>query len=869
MALNRFRTGAGRALSGMMAAFLLITTGLETGVTAVENGGNGATSRGYEYVESNPVSAPDMNGMKAVAESDALVLYLQAETSEIAVHNKKTGAVFFSNPPDREEDTIASPSNRDKMSSQLLVSYYNASSTLFTIDNYTRSIAHSDFVVQTIRNGVKITYTLSENSKKYTFPSVISAKRMDEFCARLAENEASELKRRRYLKVSLADAKTAEERKEMERLYPAIAEGNDIYTVRSTKSDSIQQKIHDLFAKAGYTEGDLDVDNKENGVAAEVSNSYRFVIPIVYQLEDGDLLAYIPGNEIQYEAKWPISTITLLPFFGAAGQEEDGYIFVPDGSGALIHLNNGRTNTQGYYARVYGDDYTMQTSVKTAANSGLPLPVFGIHKSGAGMLAIIEDGEAFATLNADVSGKANSYNSVNTTFEVLSSANLELGDVLGTADKVLAFADHIYEGDFLLRYRFLEDDTTYVGMAAGYREYLEERGLLTQTTASVPFVMDVIGLIDKTKSFMGITYEGEVPLTTFDQCVQIADAVVERGVTPVVRYSGWMNGGMSQSAATRLKIQSSLGGDRGFRDLAQTLAEKGVALYPDVSFQYSANDLWFDGFSKKKDTSKAPGGGVALKYSYDVITNKVDKTLSAPYVISPSRYAYMSARFTANYKKYGISGLSVSTLGAQLNSDQNSRSSVDRQTAAQKTTEMLMTLSGTYSLMGEGANLYAVRYMDYVLNLPENSSRRYICDESIPFLQMVLHGSVAYTGDVFNLSDDMEQAKLKAIETGSGLYVQWIYADNSVVKSTNFSSLYAVQYRATFDWALEAYAAVSDALHGLERQKIIGHAALTAAVTKTVYENGTSVYVNYGDTVYTGDGVTVEAKGYTVKGGAA
>ena len=119
---------------------------------------------------------------------------------------------------------------------------------------------------------------------------------MDEFCARLSEDEASELKRRRYLKISLADAKNAEERKEMERLYPAIAGDNDIYTVRSTKSDSIQQKIHDLFAKAGYTEEELAADNKENSVATEAGNSYRFKIPIVYQLEDDDLLAYIPGK---------------------------------------------------------------------------------------------------------------------------------------------------------------------------------------------------------------------------------------------------------------------------------------------------------------------------------------------------------------------------------------------------------------------------------------------------------------------------------------------------------------------------------------------------------------------------------------------
>ena len=860
----------GRIPSCILAAALLLpVAGAGSGAAADGEAGAGAAARTYEYVESNPVSAPDWEGMRAVAENDRLVLYLREETSEVAVRCKETGAVFTSNPPDRKEDPIASASNRDKMSAQLLVSYYNASSTLFSIDNYAQSIAHGAFTVETVRDGVKITYTLSENRKAYLYPSVISAERMEEFCVRLSEDEAAELKRRRYLKISLADAKTEDERKEMQRLYPTLSEDNELYAVRSTKSDSIQQKIHDLFAKAGYNAEELDRDNEVNGVKSATADAYVFKIPIVYQLEGGDLLAYIPGGEIEYSSKWPISTISLLPFFGAAGAEEEGYILVPDGSGALIRLNNGRTNTQGFYAKVYGEDYTVPSAVETTG--GLSLPVFGIRKEDSGMLAIIEDGEAFATLTADIGGKVNSYNTAYASFEVLSSANLELGEVLGTADKILGFGSHIYQGNFQMRYRFLTGDTSYVGMAAGYRDFLEGKGLLAASPAedTAPFVMDVVGSIDKTKSFMGVAYEGEVPLTTFEECAQIAGAVLEKGITPVVRYSGWMNGGMSQSAATRLRIQSSLGGAKGLRALAETLTGKGVALYPDVSFQYSYGDPWFDGFSGRNDTARSPGGAVAMKYGYDVITGKLDKTLTAPYIISPSRYASVVERFTGAYGAYGLSGLSVAALGAQLNSDQSTKSDTDRQEAAVKTAEALASLSGDYSLMGEGANLYAVPYMDYILGMPDSSGRRYICDDEVPFLQMVLHGSVSYTGEAFNLSDNREQAKLRAIETGSGLYVRWIYADNSLVKASNYSSLYAVQYQATLDWAAEAYKEIAAALDGLNGQKITGHAALTDQVKKTVYEDGTAVYVNYGDTDYAGDGVTVGAGSYTVRRGTA
>lgn len=50
--------------------------------------------------------------------------------------------------------------------------------------------------------------------------------------------------------------------------------------------------------------------------------------------------------------------IDLLEYFGAAGPEEEGYMFVPDGSGALIMFNNGKVNAPAYIGYVYGEDKT-------------------------------------------------------------------------------------------------------------------------------------------------------------------------------------------------------------------------------------------------------------------------------------------------------------------------------------------------------------------------------------------------------------------------------------------------------------------------------------------------------------------------------
>ena len=37
---------------------------------------------------------------------------------------------------------------------------------------------------------------------------------------------------------------------------------------------------------------------------------------------------------------YPLHTIALLPYFGAAHRDKNGYIFMPDGSGALIRFGS-------------------------------------------------------------------------------------------------------------------------------------------------------------------------------------------------------------------------------------------------------------------------------------------------------------------------------------------------------------------------------------------------------------------------------------------------------------------------------------------------------------------------------------------------
>ena len=54
-------------------------------------------------------------------------------------------------------------------------------------------------------------------------------------------------------------------------------------------------------------------------------------------------------------------------------------------------------------------------------------------------------------------------------------------------------------------------------------------------------------------------------------------------------------------------------------------------------------------------------------------------------------------------------------------------------------------------------------------------------------------------------------------------------------------------------------------MRGLNRQQIRSHDQLTGEVSVTEYQDGTRVYVNYGDSDYSGEGITVPARDYLVE----
>jgi hypothetical protein len=140
--------------------------------------------------------------------------------------------------------------------------------------------------------------------------------------------------------------------------------------------------------------------------------------PVEYTIEDDHLKASMKMSELEETNSANVATeITLLGSFGAASTEEDGYFVIPDGSGALVRFNNGKTLKNSYSQKVYGSDVTAVPTKKAAVTEQVYLPVYGIVKEDNAMLVVASKGDSNAVLNASVSEQSNSsYNLCNFTF---------------------------------------------------------------------------------------------------------------------------------------------------------------------------------------------------------------------------------------------------------------------------------------------------------------------------------------------------------------------------------------------------------------------------------------------------------------------
>lgn len=816
---------------------------------------------GYAYEEGTEFAPLDdhdghVPGMVLAAENDYLKLYTNTETTEIAVYDKTTGQITYSNPPDRDQDPLATGRNKTALNSQFTLTYYDITMTEATMNNFEFSVEREQFEIEKLQNGIRYIYLLGDlTSPTGLVPPVISSDRLEEkVLSKLDEKEA------RTIKSSYMESKD----------YPGFME----LTSGMKNSKVGLQKLSKLFEKAGYTMADFDEDAALVS-GGEVQERTTFTIPLEYRLVGPHLEVSIPTGQIIETGSGKLAAIDLLCFFGAGGVDEDGYILVPNGSGSLIYFNNGKSNEK-YNQYVYGLDEAVPSFTVVEETEKIRLPVFGIKKSNKAIFAEITGGETLANIIARVSGSINSYNNAYASFTVRGYERVSVFGTTGVSADLPTLEKELYNLELKVCYSFLgNEEASYSGMANHYRNALIERGVLTpqKEAGDIPFYLDILGGVKIQKSILGVNYLGVHAMTRFEQAEKIVDAFNAEGVSSLrVNYLGWFNGGYYHDVPKKVKVESGLGRKQALYSLDKKLKDIGGRLYGDVALQrvtYEAegldynwrleNSQYYSGISVAMGRVNPATLRIGPMNYYETMYN----------VLSPKFLVRHVERFLKSMGRVELRSVSLRDMGDMVASDKRRTQIINRQQSKQIVLAQLDKIKNQMEhLMINGGNDYSWAYASDLVNIPMGQNPYYIVDEEIPFYQMVIHGCIDYTGKALNLTSryDAEDILLELLETGASPHYTLSYEKSSDIKYSGLNYMYSTCYEIWLEEAVEIYHKANEVLKHTKGSFMVEHRILDKGVKVITYDNGCVLYINTGHEAVRLGEKTLPARGYVLEG---
>ena len=805
------------------------------------------------------------DGKPISIENEHLLLEMDGTTTQFKVTSKENGKVWYSNPVNRTDDPIAHGVNSDFLSSTLTLTY-TVSGNETELNNYRYSMVNQNYnIIRVDDTTLRIEYAIGKIERTYLIPYAINAERYKELTGQMSGGDKKKVSSfySLYDQKQLGKATNLEELKEM---YPAIEEGN-LYILKANTDTKNKEKIEGYFSKIGYDQEQYEIDMQNVSQVSENHGPF-FNATMILRLAGNELEVEVPYNEIMYEAEYPLTYLAVLPMFGAAGTEEEGFIFIPEGSGGLIRYNNGKLSQSSYYANFYGWDYGMERT-EAVSETENTFAVFGMGQPDGSFICMIEGASSYGGIYADIAGRFNSFNTVYCKYNLIHYGQFKLSG--RTNEQVLMYERTIPDDTVLQRYRFLDTDN-YVGMAEAYGDYLRGKPEFRQEQADpeVPIHVELIGAINKTIPKFGVPVNSVVAVTKYSEAEDILNELVASGVKHIyMRMTGWSNGGVRQKVLAGIHTISELGGESGMKKLIETAKAKGVTLFFDGISCFAYDSGLLEGFIPTLHAARFTTRELVKLYSYDIVTYQ-QNTYDPYYLVKPRLADQYTNNLIGGLKSRGATGIAFRDIGNLLSADYYVNDTVTREQVKEMNIGILRKAqeSGLAVSIKKG-NDYAISFADLITDMNLTGRKYTIIDLAVPFYQIAIHGIKNYTGEAINLSGDYRNALLESAEYGSGLSFTFMKSDTNILQDSAYSCYTAGSYDRWKEEALQMILRYQKEMAGLNNIRITGHEIITDEVHVTIFEDGTRVYVNYSGKDCKEGTLTIPARDYLVERGRA
>lgn len=598
--------------------------------------------------------------------------------------------------------------------------------------------------------------------------------------------------------------------------------------------------------------------------------SVQIEIPVAVILTDKGISVEIVYDMIKENGTTLLGSIDLLPMFGAAKATDEGYLFIPDGSGAIVYhgdmLDGYHSNAENfcdYQEPVYGTDPSMNLNIKTpSANEGIKMPIFGSKIKDSAYFANIVSGEGLASIKATSSVSAYRLASVWTSFyyRELDSVGLMTSD--GFTRSVNLTDPNMASENPVIDFTFLKGDKAdYSGMAECYRDYLvEEYSLERLSEQSVAPVIQAFGKTTNSESFFGIPIEKAVAATTLSDVEGMYDTLKEMGVENSKYFLyGFQKGGYQNKYARRFSVDRKVGGKKGLESLVSKVGAGNVFMGYDILHDYNYGGLFVDNryiASLNKVT--------ILKKDVLLSTGNWVDTLSWKIISNPMLLKTGNKIIDTTPADLGV-GIVFENMGSELYNDFDVKNATDRNGFINSYNQLNKNASEKGMQVGaDGANIYMAAHADIINEIPMKSSDHMLFSKSVPVYSMVLHGYVNLSSKPINNNGDRDEAIALCAQFGVMPTYRLTAMESYKFKNSEFGFLYNSCFDYWKDDIANNYAYVKSFSADLSDKIIVSH-EYVGDLSITEYENGVKLVYNAGDVEQTVPGTEIVVAARTLR----
>jgi hypothetical protein len=625
----------------------------------------------------------------------------------------------------------------------------------------------------------------------------------------------------------------------------------EFYSNRSTMPERVD--IMNGKPEMGFTyyEDGFDVDI--NFV------KYEFQMSLEVRLTGDGFTSHVKADSILEGETYKLAAIYLYPLFGATKLgEEEGYMFVPEGAGALIDLadNHGKYKTP-YAKKIYGDNVGIDKFTENEAYrpsvkdpEDITIPVFGMvyTKKEQGFLGIVEDGQYNAEILAYPNGVTTNLNWITAKFNFRGIYTMQTSKETG----VPSFEKKAHLRDIGIRYQLVSGETAnYTGLAKTYQTYLINNGVLKKQEDKFQVKLDFLGA-DSKKWFL---FDVVVPMTTVDQMEDIITSLQEDEVEDILPvYLGWQAKGISRNYGSgNFKLEGKLGSQKKLLSLIEKLKLQDI----DLVLQ---QDLLWANSSRVYNTTKDIVKGINQVIVEEPTNAYVYKTM---YYLTPSKSLEYAKKMMKRYSDTAAMDIAITGISSTLFSYYSGGDIYSRSDTAQKYMEVMNVYDAVNLSLVRPFN-YLWEYTNRYFDLPMSTSNYSYLSKEIPFLPIVLKGYIPYWATYTNFKANEKEYFLKMIEYGAYPSFLITSASPNHLRDTNSSYIYTSEFAGLRPTINKYYDEIGDVMRLVEGARIQSHNYIADQIVAVVYDNDVQIIINYSSEDFSLGNVAVPALSYHV-----